>query len=190
MRERIVEAAGAAFAERGYAGVHLGELAIGLGLARDRLMSFYPNKPLLAREVVGRHARNWESLAGSELDPEGRLLDEIEALTYRLAYSYQVDALAQGGTRLSAERPVVPGELPRPALAWLLQRLSALLAEAQRRGEVKPCIDPPRVAGVIVAFFHGAHAVSQHPAVQQDLAGCLERFWAMARPFLRVEAPT
>lgn len=164
VRERILQAAGAAFAERGYAGVNLSELAIGLGLPRDRLMAFYPNKPALAREVVSHQARRWESLAVRTLEGDGPLLDEIEALTFRLASSYRVDPVARGGSRLSAERPLVPGQLPRPALAGLPQRLATLLAEAQCRGEVRPCVDPFRVADVIVAFFHGAQAVSQRQA--------------------------
>lgn len=188
VRERILQAAGAAFAERGYAGVNLSELAIGLGLPRDRLMAFYPNKPALAREVVSHQARSWESMAVRTLEGDGPLLDGIEALTFQLASSYQVDAVARGGSRLSAERPVVPGQLPRPALAVLPQWFATLLTEAQRRGEVRPGVDPSHVAEVIVAFFHGAQAVSQRQAGNEDLAASLEHFWAMARPFLGAKA--
>ncbi|HEX9844468.1 MAG TPA: TetR/AcrR family transcriptional regulator, partial [bacterium] len=55
-RERIVEAAGSLFAQRGFYGASIGVLAGGLGVAKASVMHHFKSKDALYDEVMARSA--------------------------------------------------------------------------------------------------------------------------------------
>jgi len=83
-RDKILDAAEHLFAQRGYAGVGLREVAEAVGLGKSSLFHHFKNKPELYAAVCGRiltriGSRLGEALArgGSPVERLERLLDEL-----------------------------------------------------------------------------------------------------------------
>ncbi|HEU5003912.1 MAG TPA: ScbR family autoregulator-binding transcription factor [Actinomycetota bacterium] len=183
-KERIVQAAAKAFAERGYLGVNLNEVVTQLGLTKGALYYFFPTKPALAVEIVGRHFGRWEPLATGVIAAHDHVLDGIIEVTYRVARIYQTDNIARAGTRLSTERMLIDAELPEPFVGWV-ERLANLIEKGQGTRQIRSDVNPAAIAQLIVAFFYGAQAVSEHFTERADLIERLDQFWAVIGPYLR-----
>lgn len=139
-REKILDAAEALFAQRGYAGVGLREVADGVGLGKSSLFHHFRSKPQLYAAVSGRIVRRMEervvrSLAagGTPTERLARLLDDM------------IDALAErpGDARLLLrslfEDDDLGGDLPeeiegRQAIEGIVSAFSRLLREGTQAG--------------------------------------------------------
>src|SRR5215831_13792434 len=142
-RDKILDAAEALFAKRGYAGIGLSEVAEVVGLGKSSLFHHFKNKPQLyaavaARILVRLEERLMRKLAGGG-DPIARLerwLDEL------------VDILAQNTTyarvllRSLFEDDDLPGDLPEEveahrAIERMMTSVSALVREGMGTGLIR-----------------------------------------------------
>jgi len=142
-RDKILDAAEALFARRGYAGVGLREVAEVVGLGKSSLFHHFRNKPQLyaavaARILVRLEGRLMRTLAGGG-DPVARLerwLDEL------------VDVLAENATyarvllRSLFEDDDLPGDLPEEieahrAIESMMTSVSALVREGMSAGLIR-----------------------------------------------------
>jgi len=142
-RDKILDAAEALFARRGYAGVGLREVAEVVGLGKSSLFHHFRNKPQLyaavaARILVRLEGRLMRTLAGGG-DPVARLerwLDEL------------VDVLAENATyarvllRSLFEDDDLPGDLPEEieahrAIESMMASVSALVREGMSAGLIR-----------------------------------------------------
>ncbi|MGH2718674.1 MAG: ScbR family autoregulator-binding transcription factor [Actinomycetota bacterium] len=183
-REQILRAAAEAFDRRGYLGVNLNEVVRELGLTKGALYYFFPSKESLADEIVRRHFDAWEPLTGQALQEHDDLLDALIDVSYRVARTYQTNCFARAGTRLSSERNLIGTELPEAFVGWL-ERITQLLEAAKAKGQLRPDVDAAAAANVMVSYFYGAQALSEHFSGRQDLPKRLEQFWEMIEPSLR-----
>jgi AcrR family transcriptional regulator len=142
-RDKILDAAEALFARRGYAGVGLREVAEVVGLGKSSLFHHFRNKPQLyaavaARILVRLEGRLMRTLAGGG-DPVARLerwLDEL------------VDVLAENATyarvllRSLFEDDDLPGDLSEEieahrAIESMMTSVSALVREGMSAGLIR-----------------------------------------------------
>jgi len=183
-RERILEAAARAFDRRGYLGVNLNDVVQQLGLTKGALYHFFPNKERLAAEIVRRHFAAWERLASRVLGEHDNLVDALIDMSYRVGRTYQTDSITRAAVRLSNERNLIRTELPEPFVGWI-ERVTQLLETAKVRGQVRTSVDSAAAAQLMVSFFYGAQAVSEHFTERQDLLDRLDTFWELMEPSLR-----
>ncbi len=180
-RERIVRAAAAAFAERGYAGVNLTEVVEELGFTKGAFYFYFDGKDALVSEIVDRSLTAEDELFKGAT--AANALDAVISLTRAAAIRYREDALMRAGMRLRMERDLVDAELTEPFGRWI-ERLTVMLRRAKRTGELRREINERRAARTIVAVLYGAEALSASLASEPPAAQ-LDDFWEWAAGSLR-----
>lgn len=161
-RDKILDAAEALFAQRGYAGVGLREVADDVGLGKSSLFHHFRSKPQLYAAVSGRIVRRIEdrvvrSLAagGTPVERLARLLDDM------------IDALAErpGDARLLLrslfEDDDFGGDLPEEiegmrAIEGIVTAFSRLLREGTEAGAFRQVSVPHTflsLIGIVVFPF-------------------------------------
>ena len=180
-------AAAAAFAERGYCGVNLADVVEELGFTKGALYFYFPNKESLASEIVARHFEAWEGMLPAVLHETDDYLAALVELTHLVADAFRKDPIARAGTRLSSERNVINAQLPEPFVGWI-GKLTELIRLAQQAGQVREEVEPKVLARLVVSFFYGAQAISEHLTGRDDLHKRLDDFWNLVLPQIQVSA--
>lgn len=145
----ILEAALAVFAEKGFAGARIDDIAARAGVSKGAIYLYFATKQEIFQAAVeDAAARNIAPLAAMARDAHG------------LTFAQQLDAFADRfahivGTPLAGVAKMVIAEarnFPELAKVWhdtvvsrALGALTALIAQAQARGELRPA-DPRHVA--------------------------------------------
>ena len=154
-RERILEAANEAFAERGYRGASLAAIADTVGLSQPGLLHHFPSKEELLWEVLRlRHERDLERVRRIAAERESYL----EALVELGKENERSPGLVRLFTVLAAE--AVDADHPghghfRDRYDELRRGVAESLAEEQRRGGVAAGLDVHLVAAELLAVFDG-----------------------------------
>jgi AcrR family transcriptional regulator len=182
-RQRIVEAAAVAFAERGYNGVNLNDVVRDLGLTKGALYGHFPSKEALAAEIVKQYFDIRKPLVARALADHENRLDCVIHLVRGVGRALQYNRVVQAGSRLSAERNLIPAVLPEPFVGWIGD-LTDILQEGQRLGHVNTQIDAKATAEMVVGFFYGTQTIAQHITQRRDLMQRLDHFWALVAPNL------
>jgi AcrR family transcriptional regulator len=153
-KEEIVAEATRLFAERGYEGASMGDLAERVGLRKASLFHHFPSKDVLYATVLRELLENVKVAIVSAALAEG-------------SFAERLDVLSDGLTDVLAAQPFAARLLVREAMDWgpvmrggLGRTVNDVLAAAlefaragQRAGEFKPDLDMPQV---IVSFI-GIH---------------------------------
>jgi TetR/AcrR family transcriptional regulator len=160
-REKILEVAEARFAQRGFAGVGMREVALAAGLGKSSLFHHFPTKAELWVAVIERVIARIEAHVLPALGLPGGVLARIERAVDAL-----IDALAEHPTtaRLLLRSLVEEDELdaaePPGAAAVeariqaLVARFSALLASGVEAGELRPASAADAVQTLIGATVY------------------------------------
>lgn len=118
-RERLLEVAGQLFAERGYSGASLGEIANRLGIRKPSLYNHIASKDELFMELLERSLDAWQAASDSPLDGAGsahrRLRRHLQKTVDFAVESPHATALC----RLAVSQ--VSGDLAERASALLLR---------------------------------------------------------------------
>ena len=158
-RKAILVAAADVFAENGYRGTSLTEIANRVGMTQPGLLHHFSTKDQLLLAVVQAHEEDSEHLA---------VMDELTPEHFGLAAALEKLAMSNAGARqeqlllttLSAE--AIPRD--HPLHEYFVQRykryrrgLAAILAGAQENGLVRPDVQPNELAREIIATLDGLH---------------------------------
>lgn len=185
IRTRLLDAAGEVFAERGYAGAGVAEIARRAGLTTGAIYSRYSGKAGLLLEAI-------EQASSAEL----------RALLYGSAPEPPTDVLAAVGTHLVDPEPPRGQALMLeafvaarrdPDVAALLQRriedqdlqLAKLVGEAKAQGAIDPALD----TDAVVTFCHSValgfllyRAIDRPLPSPREWAAVIDRLVLAARP--------
>jgi AcrR family transcriptional regulator len=158
-RKAILAAAADVFAENGYRGTSLTEIANRVGMTQPGLLHHFSTKDQLLLAVVQTHEDSSEHLAVMDaLTPENfRLSDAVEKLAASNAGARQEQLLL---TTLSAE--AVPRD--HPLHDYFTQRyrryrrgLATIVSGAQENGLVREDVNAQELAREIIATLDGLH---------------------------------
>lgn len=159
-RKAILVAAADVFAENGYRGTSLTEIANRVGMTQPGLLHHFNTKDQLLLAVIQEHEDTSEHTSSmmDDLAPEHfHLVDSIEKLAASNAGARQAQLLL---TTLSAE--AIPRD--HPLHDHFVQRyrrfrrgLAAILARAQVSGSIREDVNTQEIAREIIATLDGLH---------------------------------
>ncbi|HEX6261485.1 MAG TPA: ScbR family autoregulator-binding transcription factor [Actinomycetota bacterium] len=161
-RSRILAAAAAAFAERGYAGTSMNELVRATGLTKGAFYFHFDSKEDLALEVFRWKHEEWQAMVAEAIEEGARALDQLVAVMGAVTECVEADPSARSLGRLAGELsgdPRLASVLDVQFRSWV-EFSTDLLRRAQEEGDVRPDLDPREVSEVVVAGFIGLEHVS------------------------------
>lgn len=173
-REDILAAAVAVYAEAGYRGSSLREIARRVGMTHAGLLYYFPSKEaLLAAVLERRDTEDGERLSG----PPG--LDSLRRLIALAAHNVRHPGIVDLYSRLAAE--AVAADHPAHDYFEEHYRLARrFTAEAFRvlaeRGELREGVDPDVAALNFVALMDGLQVQWLSNPAQVDLVGSLRAY--------------
>ena len=161
-RRRIVEAARAAFAERGYAGTSLNDLIGAAGVTKGGFYFHFGSKQELALEVVETAFRRMQERTLEAASTYERASDRVVAMVLALEQAKAAGATPAGLDRLCMELrsdPRTAAEMHRPTDVWV-ETVTELLLAAQTEGDLPRGIDCVEAARFAVAAYMGLEQIS------------------------------
>jgi TetR/AcrR family transcriptional regulator len=157
-RERILEAALAEFASRGFAGARVERIAARAGVNKQLISYYFGGKQGLYRALGDRWRAGEAAIAGPEL-PLDVMIQRYLAATVDQPLATRL--LIWGGLE-GDEDPDAPERTAR------MQEAVADLRRRQEAGELAPDLDP---ASVLLAFFGAAMAPVALPQLVRSIFG-------------------
>lgn len=182
-RAALLQAAAKIFDRHGYLGASLTDIVNAAETTKGALYFHFASKDALAAAVVHEQYAAWPALVQRAQQRSKSPLEQLVALSYDVARSFQDDVIVRAGTRLAAERTVIDAELPTPYVGWMNQT-AAILLRARAAGELREDIDPDAAAYALVASFFGLQAVANVLTGRADLQQRLDDFWELVLPAL------
>lgn len=158
-RNRVLIAAGDAFARQGYHQTTVDQVLALSGVSKGALYFHFAGKEALADGVLAH-------LQGTDLElPGGRVrLQALIELVHTYVAAPATDPILRGALRLAAEPDFVYAEGHRHVLA----AVTALLEEAARSGELLPHVHPPETAELIITIVSGLRLYESPPTDERD----------------------
>lgn len=171
-RERLVEAATAVFAERGYDGAGVQEIARRAGLTTGAIYGRFSGKAELLREAIARASDDELDDLFNQHRFEGRASDIIKMAGSHLVDRPDVDA--RQGNALLLEAFVAARRDPEilDAVRSVMEERSARLAEILETAKADGSLDPSIDTASLVAFCHAVGlGFLIYDAIEVDLPG-------------------
>lgn len=172
----IIDAATGVFAEKGYAGTNLNEVARRAGVAKGTLYLYFATKEDLFRAVAQTaFTNNLEGMEKAASDFKRPVRDLIPALLQAAAKgpaNSQIPAIARMVISESRQFPDLASIWHDNVVARVLNMLSDVLKEGQKRGEVRqgdPRLQALSVAGPMVTATLFREIFSEDSELRPDL---------------------
>lgn len=170
-RERVLNAAAQLFAERGYAGVTLRDIAAAVGIRHASLYYHVPGgKEELFVEVTQRHLEQHRHGLTAMMVAAG---PDIQRQLYAAAQWFlcqpPIDLVRMSHADMPAIAPAEAARLSELALHALITPLHDVLRMAQERGEIQ-YNDLGLIAGGLVGMIANLHSVPDHVFGRPDAA--------------------
>ncbi|MER7770442.1 TetR family transcriptional regulator [Kitasatospora sp. NPDC096140] len=174
-KEALTRAAAELLWERGYTGTSPAKVLERAHAGQGSMYHHFSGKAELAVEAMTQMSEELRARAEGALGGEGGAVARIDAFL-----DLERDPLAGCRMgRLTQDYDVVTDDRLRAPLAeffdWLDERLTAVLAEGVRTGELRPGTDPVAIAALIMATVQGgyvlARAWQQPEAFQRAVEG-------------------
>jgi AcrR family transcriptional regulator len=181
-REDILRAANEAFAERGYRGASLAEIADTVGLSQPGLLHHFPSKEELLWEVLRLRQER-------DLERVDRMTAEKASYAETLLALARENAASPGLVRLFTVLAAEAVDSDHPAHDHFRERYHQLresvaehLGVEQREGRVASDLDAELLATQVLALFDGLQLQWLLEAESVDMVGALEDFLGRVAP--------
>ncbi len=172
-REKILSAAVRAFAEKGFNGVSVDEIAKRAGVKKALIYYYFPSKDELFREVWEKSLDELENHLFSEIEGEGSYMKKIKG--FLKAYIDFVTNRKVISEVINKERASVMSEDKwsnlKERYEGFLGRIAQLIDEGKRYNAVYDDIDPLAAANLI----SGSFGHSEKPGVLEKMISLIMR---------------
>jgi AcrR family transcriptional regulator len=182
-RDRIYRAAIERFRADGVAATTVDDVIADAGVSWATFFRYFPRKGDVLIEAAARHFRDhvWPSVEASLADRRLKMSTVVRRLLVSLLQPAGLPSALHGAALLeifaNPDRfAALVGEGPAPPVTVLLEEV---LAEGQRRGEVRPDLDTAVAALTVIAgtALIGAQAVTVGIDPSEPVAASLEITW-------------
>ena len=180
-RERIIRRAVVVFADRGYRGGSLKEVADGIGISQAGLLHHFASKQELLAEVLDRLDEGRPGELAADAPSGWALLRSAEAAAERTSEEEQLARLVTTllGEAVAADHPA--REHFRARHASDRSRVRAAVAHAQRNSDVDVRLDPEVVAVMLLALLDGLRLQWLLDPESVDMAHAVRSFLGLVR---------
>ncbi|MFE5723921.1 ScbR family autoregulator-binding transcription factor [Streptomyces erythrochromogenes] len=161
-RRAILEAAAVVFEDRGYDAAKLTDIVRLAKVTKGALYFHFESKEHLAQAVIEAQVNMHAPFPPQEFKAQ-EFVDVGMVFSHRLQY----DVLMRGSARLTLEHNGRELDRATPFLGWI-ELHTALMAEAEERGELLPHVDPSAAARLVVGAFAGLNVMSQTLGLELD----------------------
>ncbi|MFD9081934.1 ScbR family autoregulator-binding transcription factor [Streptomyces erythrochromogenes] len=161
-RRAILEAAAVVFEDRGYDAAKLTDIVRLAKVTKGALYFHFESKEHLAQAVIEAQVNMHAPFTPQEFKAQ-EFVDVGMVFSHRLQY----DVLMRGSARLTLEHNGRELDRAAPFLGWI-ELHTALMAEAEERGELLPHVDPSAAARLVVGAFAGLNVMSQTLGLELD----------------------
>lgn len=158
-RRRIVEAAAACFARKGFHQTRTAEICAEAGMSAGNLFHYFPNKQAIVSAIVDEEARTtaeYLQAAGKAEDVVGEVLAFMD-LVLDLAADPNFASLALEISAEAMRDDQIAEQVVRNGAA-MQAAMRNLLVEAAARGQIDPTLDPSDAALWIFVLVDGVFA--------------------------------
>ncbi|MFE9145508.1 TetR/AcrR family transcriptional regulator [Streptomyces tubercidicus] len=160
-QERLIRSTQELLWERGYVGTSPKAILERAGVGQGSMYHHFAGKSELALAAIRRSAEELRQSAEECLGAPGTAYDRVSA--YLLRERRVLRGCPIG--RMTQDRDVVHSpELRRPLdelFGWLQGRITEVLAEGQRRGELADGLDPAAGAAAVAAVVQGGYVLAR-----------------------------
>jgi TetR/AcrR family transcriptional repressor of nem operon len=181
-RQRIIAQAAPIFNQRGYAGCSMQDVMEATGLEKGGLYRHFSGKEELATEAFRYAVARAEQLRSEKVDRTHGALGQLRSIVARFVdtRSDVAGGCAIFNTAIEEDdgNPVLRG-LALKALQDWKARLSTIVKQGIRSGEIREGTVPLRVANVVIAALEGAFAMSRledNKTALEDAQAALESY--------------
>ena len=188
-KEKILDAALVSFAENGYRGTNLRELAAGMGLSKSALYKHYESKEDIWNAVLDRMESYYSARFGSpdKLPPTPRSCDELISMTMRMLDFTMHDKRVILTRRLLLTEQFHDERVRRLATTHFLtgtkEIYKKVFAEMTEKGILKN-EDPEMLAFIFTSPVTSLiHLCDREPEKEQDIVRQIETY---VRHFIKV----
>ncbi|BAJ64551.1 TetR/AcrR family transcriptional regulator [Anaerolinea thermophila] len=185
-REKIIREASRLFAEYGYRGAKLAEIAQAVGMSEPGLLHHFPSKEHLLIAVLEERDRVDRERFGQDVLEERRNL--LEGLRALVAHNETVPGLVQLFIVLAAESL----QPDHPAHGYFSARyqqvrdsIVELLRQSQQRGEIRNDVSAEELAAMVVALMDGLQIQWLFHPEQVKMSAVFDAFLSL----LKVKTP-
>lgn len=174
-RDKLLRAAAEVFAESGFAGASVARIAQRAGLTLGALYFHFSNKEALAREIVRSQPER--------VSPPVAARGLQRAVDLSLTWAYQLigDPMLLAGARLVMEQELFIPREENSHQQWT-ELLAAEFDEARRARELRPEVDVPALARLVVNACTGAQMHAHMESGRLDLPDRIVDMWRVLLP--------
>lgn len=184
----ILGAAAQAFARHGYAGTSLDVVASSAGVTKGALYFHFESKSSLATALVDAETAITTQAAQATL-AEGRpAIETMVRLAKNLTELIVDDVVVEAGIRLTTEEFGPRSTIEQPFAQWT-ELFAELVTRGVVEGDLRPDIDPEKVARFVVGAWIGLHALSMSKTETKafDLFDRVREMWEILLPGISTE---
>lgn len=170
IREKLLDAARAAFVERGYLAATHNEIADAADVARTTAFNYFPHKEDFLVAILADRRAQVRVTMTRILDEPKTIADALRAAMREVAAWFDANP---GLTRALSHATLQSGVMLRPDFYTTSDLFGAAIAAGQQRAEIRPEVDPVLIGRLLMDGYLGVvyrwAADDQAPSPARDL---------------------